>query len=159
MDLSFTGRFNSRGYSAVSGYHDLQPQLNSLALGFSSGIMSADHDANGSSWNVPCQNQIEQVGFSDPSMYWNTTTSVGSWHDPANMGGVYGTQIGDGLRLSLNKGVRSWCGRNLKMRGAWIREIMSACKISLLVLFSRLRNPVCTEKNLGSSSLSSTQLS
>ncbi|KAJ6767071.1 DOF ZINC FINGER PROTEIN DOF1.4-LIKE [Salix purpurea] len=178
MDLSFTGRFNSRGYSAVSGYHDLQPQLNSLALGFSSGIMSADHDANGfnhtkqiqdvvtsnsllssysnffgsattstnttsptiasllassfnqqksttrapnqyqsltvpfedlqmsgnsesgigvkgvktehdqnrSSWNVPCQNQIEQVGFSDPSMYWNTTTSVGSWHDPANMG-------------------------------------------------------------------------
>uniref|UniRef100_A0A6N2KZK6 Dof zinc finger protein n=1 Tax=Salix viminalis TaxID=40686 RepID=A0A6N2KZK6_SALVM len=177
MDLSFTGRFNSRGVSAVSGYHDLQPQLNSLALGFSSGIMSADHDANGfnhtkqiqdvvtsnsllssysnffgssttstnitsptiasllassfnhqkstrapsqyqsltvpfedlqmsgnsesgigmkgvktehdqnrSGWNVPCQNQIEQAGFSDPSMYWNTTTSVGSWHDPANMG-------------------------------------------------------------------------
>jgi hypothetical protein len=24
--------------------------------------------------------------LSDPSMYWNTTTSVGSWHDPANMG-------------------------------------------------------------------------
>ncbi|KAJ6999854.1 hypothetical protein D5086_008068 [Populus alba] len=176
MDLPFPGRFNSRVYSAVSGYHDLQPQLNALALGFSSGIMSTndangfnptkqiqdvvtsnsllssysnlfgssttstnttsptmasllassfnqqkstrapnqyqsltvpfedlqmsgnsesgagmkgvkiEHDQNRSNWNVPCQNQIEQVGFSDPSMYWNTTNIVGSWHDPANMG-------------------------------------------------------------------------
>jgi hypothetical protein len=45
-----------------------------------------EHDQNRSNWNVPCQNQIEQVGLSDPSMYWNTNTSVGSWHDPANMG-------------------------------------------------------------------------
>ncbi|XP_011027799.1 PREDICTED: dof zinc finger protein DOF1.4-like [Populus euphratica] len=176
MDLPFPGRFNSRVYSAVSGYHDLQPQLNALALGFSSGIMSTndangfnptkqiqdvvtsnsllssysnlfgssttstntttpamaslfasnfnqqkstrapnqyqnltvpfedlqmsgnsesgvgmkgvkiEHDQNRSNWNVPSQNQIDQVGFSDPSMYWNTTNSVGSWHDPANMG-------------------------------------------------------------------------
>ncbi|KAL3577014.1 hypothetical protein D5086_022297 [Populus alba] len=184
MNLPYPGRFNPRMDSAVSGYHDLQPQLNALALGFSSGIMSTndangfnptkqiqdvvtsnsllssysnlfgssttstnttsptiasllassfnqqkftnggikestrapnyfqsltvpfeelqmngnsesgigmkgvktEHDQNRLDWNVPCQNQIEQVGLSDPSMYWNTTTSVGSWHDPANMG-------------------------------------------------------------------------
>ncbi|KAI5570686.1 hypothetical protein BDE02_11G045400 [Populus trichocarpa] len=184
MNLPFPGRFNPRMDSAVSGYHDLQPQLNALALGFSSGIMTTndangfnptkqiqdvvtsnsllssysnlfgssttstnttsptiasllassfnqqkftnsgikestrapnyfqsltvpfeelqmngnsesgigmkgvktEHNQNRLDWNVPCQNQIEQVGLSDPSMYWNTTTSVGSWHDPANMG-------------------------------------------------------------------------
>lgn len=182
MNLPFTGRFNSRVSSSVdtvsvSGY-DLQPQLNALALGFSSGIMS--NEANGFNpakqiqdvvtsssllsrsifgsssstmtsptmatllasnlhqqkfdikdfrapnhfqtltpfedlqmsgnfesgismkevkmeqeqsrlnWNMPCQNQIEQIGFSssDPSIYWNTATSntIGAWHDPTNIG-------------------------------------------------------------------------
>ncbi|XP_043808713.1 dof zinc finger protein DOF1.4 isoform X2 [Manihot esculenta] len=181
MNLPFTGRFNSRVSSSVdtvsvSGY-DLQPQLNALALGFSSGIMS--NEANGFNpakqiqdvvtsssllsrsifgsssstmtsptmatllasnlhqqkfdikdfrapnhfqtltpfedlqmsgnfesgismkgvkieqdksrleWNMPCQNQMEQIGFSssDPSIYWNAATStVGAWHDPPNIG-------------------------------------------------------------------------
>ncbi|OAY26214.1 dof zinc finger protein DOF1.4 [Manihot esculenta] len=179
MNLPFPGRFNSKVSSSVdtvSGY-DLQPQLNALALGFSSGIMS--NEANGFNptkqiqdvvtsssllsnysifsassstittsttmatllasnfhqqkfsikdsrapnhfqtfedlqmsgnsesgismkevkmeqeqsrlnWNMPCQNQIEQIGFSssDPSIYWNTATSntIGAWHDPTNIG-------------------------------------------------------------------------
>uniref|UniRef100_F6HM25 Dof zinc finger protein n=1 Tax=Vitis vinifera TaxID=29760 RepID=F6HM25_VITVI len=37
-------------------------------------------------WNsVPCQNQIEQIGSSDPSLYWNLT-SLGAWSDLPNMG-------------------------------------------------------------------------
>jgi hypothetical protein len=72
--------------------------------------------------------------------------------------GVYGTQIGDGLRLSLNKGIRLVWLEPKDERSLDQRDHVS-CKISLLVLFSRLRNPICTERNLGSSSLSSTQLS
>ncbi|XP_022721002.1 dof zinc finger protein DOF1.4-like [Durio zibethinus] len=36
-------------------------------------------------WDVPCQNRLEQIGLSDPAVYWNAT-SVGAWHDPANIG-------------------------------------------------------------------------
>ncbi|KAE8656407.1 dof zinc finger protein DOF2.2-like isoform X1 [Hibiscus syriacus] len=36
-------------------------------------------------WNVACQNQLDQIGLSDPAVYWNTT-SVGAWHDPSNIG-------------------------------------------------------------------------
>ncbi|XP_022777345.1 dof zinc finger protein DOF1.4-like [Durio zibethinus] len=35
--------------------------------------------------NVPNHNQLEQIGLSDPAVYWNTI-SVGAWHDPANIG-------------------------------------------------------------------------
>ncbi|TYI27391.1 hypothetical protein ES332_A05G174700v1 [Gossypium tomentosum] len=34
-------------------------------------------------WNVQCQNQLDQMGLSDPTVYWSTT-SVGAWNDPAN---------------------------------------------------------------------------
>lgn len=37
-------------------------------------------------WNVECQNQMEQIGLADPSLYWNSTSSVGAWHDPSNIG-------------------------------------------------------------------------
>ncbi|GMI93439.1 hypothetical protein like AT1G28310 [Hibiscus trionum] len=33
---------------------------------------------------VPCQNQLEQIGFSDPAVYWST--NMGSWHDPPSIG-------------------------------------------------------------------------
>ncbi|GAV65072.1 zf-Dof domain-containing protein [Cephalotus follicularis] len=36
-------------------------------------------------WNSQVQNQIEQIGLSDPSLYWNAN-SVGTWHDPENTG-------------------------------------------------------------------------
>ncbi|KAE8659702.1 dof zinc finger protein DOF2.2-like isoform X1 [Hibiscus syriacus] len=36
-------------------------------------------------WNVACQNQLDQIGLYDPAVYWNTT-SVGAWHDSANIG-------------------------------------------------------------------------
>ncbi|KAJ8761113.1 hypothetical protein K2173_000792 [Erythroxylum novogranatense] len=182
VNLSYPGRFNSRVSSSVdtlSGY-DLQPQLNTLAIGFSSGLLTSDanglntanqiHDLVSSNsllssysifgssssttssspkmasllgpslhqqkfinedvkdsrapihfqnltafddmrmrgnnvsgivmkeekieqgqnrleWNLPCQNQIEQISFSsDPSIYWNSATSVGAWHDQANIG-------------------------------------------------------------------------
>jgi hypothetical protein len=66
-------------------FEDLQMSGNSESGVGMKGV-KIEHDQNRSNWNVPCQNQIEQVGLSDPSMYWNTNTSVGSWHDPANMG-------------------------------------------------------------------------
>ncbi|KAF5729100.1 dof zinc finger protein DOF1.4 [Tripterygium wilfordii] len=36
-------------------------------------------------WDTQCQNQMEEIGLSDPTIYWNST-SVGNWHDPANIG-------------------------------------------------------------------------
>ncbi|KAK8580667.1 hypothetical protein V6N13_143733 [Hibiscus sabdariffa] len=36
-------------------------------------------------WNVPCQNQLDQISLSDPEVCWSTT-SVGAWRDPANIG-------------------------------------------------------------------------
>ncbi|KAE8719937.1 Dof zinc finger protein DOF1.7 [Hibiscus syriacus] len=33
---------------------------------------------------VPCQNQLEQIGLSDPPVYWST--NMGSWHDPTSIG-------------------------------------------------------------------------
>lgn len=36
-------------------------------------------------WNGSCQNHMEQVGFSDPSLYWNAT-NIGAWSDPGNIG-------------------------------------------------------------------------
>ncbi|KAM1154329.1 hypothetical protein ACFX19_037331 [Malus domestica] len=45
---------------------------------------------NGSSnvnGNMNCQNQIsEQMGLSDPTPYWNSSTLGSNWHDPANLG-------------------------------------------------------------------------
>jgi len=183
VSLPFPTRFNPRvsNVETVSGY-DLQPQLNALGLGFSSGIMANDASENdyrngfnpsstsnslisnysifGSSsstattsptiasllssnfqqqkfmngamkdnrapnhyqslapfeglhiasnsaeaagigikevkvedgnsrldWNNgSCQNnQMEQVGLSDPSLYWNAT-NMGAWNDPGNIG-------------------------------------------------------------------------
>ncbi|XP_075663616.1 dof zinc finger protein DOF1.4-like [Castanea sativa] len=183
VSLPFPTRFNPRvsNVETVSGY-DLQPQLNALGLGFSSGIMANDASENdyrngfnpsstsnsllsnysifGSSsstattsptiasllssnfqqqkfmngamkdnrapnhyqslapfeglhiasnsaeaagigikevkvedgnsrldWNNgSCQNNhMEQVGLSDPSLYWNAT-NMGAWNDPGNIG-------------------------------------------------------------------------
>nr|DAD22833.1 TPA_asm: hypothetical protein HUJ06_024296 [Nelumbo nucifera] len=44
------------------------------------GRMSSNVD-----WNVPCQNPVEAVGSTDPSLYWNSTT-VGAWPDLNNFG-------------------------------------------------------------------------
>ncbi|KAF5742294.1 putative F-box family protein [Tripterygium wilfordii] len=35
-------------------------------------------------WGTQCQNQMEEIGLSDPSIYWNSTSTVGGWHDPSN---------------------------------------------------------------------------
>ncbi|KAH7546030.1 dof zinc finger protein DOF1.4 [Ziziphus jujuba] len=40
-------------------------------------------------WNnaANCQNQTGQIGLSDPSLYWNASSAIGTnWHDPANIG-------------------------------------------------------------------------
>ncbi|KAF5728689.1 putative F-box family protein [Tripterygium wilfordii] len=36
-------------------------------------------------WDTQCQNQMEEIGLSDPTVYWNST-SIDTWHDPANIG-------------------------------------------------------------------------
>ena len=38
-------------------------------------------------WNGTCQNQIEHMGLSDPSLYWSTATAMGgAWSDQPNIG-------------------------------------------------------------------------
>ncbi|KAK2968462.1 hypothetical protein RJ640_030073 [Escallonia rubra] len=59
-------------------YEDMQMQ----------GMKEVKMEGNGNrfDWNVPnSQNQIHQMGSSDPSLLWNST-GVGAWLDPANLG-------------------------------------------------------------------------
>ncbi|ONI10484.1 hypothetical protein PRUPE_4G050300 [Prunus persica] len=45
---------------------------------------SNNNNVNG---NMNCQNQMtEQMGLSDPSLYWSSTTLGANWHDPSNLG-------------------------------------------------------------------------
>lgn len=48
--------------------------------------VKAEEGQNRMDWNVECQNQMEHIGLADPSLYWNSTNSVGAWHDPSNIG-------------------------------------------------------------------------
>ncbi|KAJ9136143.1 hypothetical protein P3X46_033251 [Hevea brasiliensis] len=75
-------------FQTLTPFEDLQMSGN-----FESGIamkeVKIEQDKSRLDWNIPCQNQIEQIGFSssDPSIYWNAATStVGAWHDPSNIG-------------------------------------------------------------------------
>ncbi|RVW95902.1 hypothetical protein CK203_025784 [Vitis vinifera] len=76
----------SRGanhFQPLVPYEDLQISGNtSMAMK----EVKSEHGHNTLEWNsVPCQNQIEQIGSSDPSLYWNLT-SLGAWSDLPNMG-------------------------------------------------------------------------
>lgn len=76
----------SRGanhFQPLVPYEDLQISGNtSMAMK----EVKSEQGHNTLEWNsVPCQNQIEQIGSSDPSLYWNLT-SLGAWSDLPNMG-------------------------------------------------------------------------
>ncbi|KAE8716969.1 Dof zinc finger protein DOF1.4 [Hibiscus syriacus] len=90
-----------------------QPSMSALGLGFSSGdtstlnqhkfnnggvkntealspfqdlqmITNVENGLTMKDVKVPCQNQLEQIGLSDPVVYWST--NMGSWHDPTGIG-------------------------------------------------------------------------
>ncbi|KAJ7947000.1 Dof zinc finger protein like [Quillaja saponaria] len=71
------------------GTHNFQglPQFEDLQIAGSSGV-KVEGGQNKLDWNRNAsQNQIEQLGFSDPSLYWNTATNMGVWiNDQANIG-------------------------------------------------------------------------
>ncbi|XP_034698811.1 dof zinc finger protein DOF1.4 [Vitis riparia] len=76
----------SRGanhFQPLVPYEDLQISGNtSMAMK----EVKSEQGHNTLEWNsVPCQNQMEQIGSSDPSLYWNLT-SLGAWSDLPNMG-------------------------------------------------------------------------
>ncbi|KAH7568894.1 hypothetical protein JRO89_XS06G0068800 [Xanthoceras sorbifolium] len=71
-------------FNALASFEDLQMAANGEAR-ITMKQVKPEEGQNRMDWNVPCQNQMEQIGLSDPSLYWNTT-SVGAWHDPANIG-------------------------------------------------------------------------
>ncbi|KAF2303309.1 hypothetical protein GH714_016530 [Hevea brasiliensis] len=74
---------------ALTPFEDLQMSGNSES-GISMKEVKIEQDQSRLTWNMPCQNQIEQIGFSssDLSIYWNASTNstVGAWHDPASIG-------------------------------------------------------------------------
>ncbi|XP_039006194.1 dof zinc finger protein DOF1.4-like [Hibiscus syriacus] len=69
-------KFNNNGgvknTEALAPFQDLQ-----MISNVENGITMKDA-------KVPCQNQLEQIGLSDPAVYWNT--NMGSWHDPTSIG-------------------------------------------------------------------------
>lgn len=72
-------------FQSLTPFEDLQISGNNEAR-IAMKEVKIESDQSRLNWNVPCQNQIAQFGHSDPSLYWNTTTGVGAWHDPANIG-------------------------------------------------------------------------
>ncbi|NP_001295692.1 dof zinc finger protein DOF1.4 [Jatropha curcas] len=77
-------------YQSLTSFQDLQMSgNNNESAGIATKEVKIEQDHSRLDWNMPCQNQIDQIGFSssDPSLYWNTSTSsVGAWHDPGNIG-------------------------------------------------------------------------
>ncbi|OMO65203.1 Zinc finger, Dof-type [Corchorus olitorius] len=81
-------------FQALPPFQDLQVTGNNTT---ENGLSMKDHvkvELEGQSrsmeWNVNvgCQNQLEQIGLSDPAVYWNPTSvgGGGAWHDPSNIG-------------------------------------------------------------------------
>ncbi|XP_044497720.1 dof zinc finger protein DOF1.4-like [Mangifera indica] len=69
-------------FNSITSLEDLQMTVNGGAR-ISMKEVKVEEGQNRMDWNVACQNQMEPIGLSDPSLYWNTT-SVGAWHDPSN---------------------------------------------------------------------------
>ncbi|XVE88074.1 hypothetical protein DITRI_Ditri19aG0039400 [Diplodiscus trichospermus] len=72
-------------FQPLTPFQDLQVTGNSDENGVPMKDVKVEEAQSRMEWNVPCQNQLEQIGLSDPAVYWNAT-SVGAWHDPANIG-------------------------------------------------------------------------
>ncbi|KAA8515234.1 hypothetical protein F0562_018536 [Nyssa sinensis] len=76
----------ANGFQGLIPYEDLQMPGTAGEGGTAMKEVKTEGGQNGlDNWNVPCQNQIEQISSSDPSLYWNAT-SGGAWLDPANLG-------------------------------------------------------------------------
>ncbi|KAJ4838060.1 hypothetical protein Tsubulata_044363 [Turnera subulata] len=73
-------------FQNLTPFGDLQMGGNCESAGIALKGVKIEQGQNRVAWNAPCLNQMEQIGFSDPSAYWTTATGVGAWHDPANMG-------------------------------------------------------------------------
>ncbi|KAJ4703508.1 Dof zinc finger protein like [Melia azedarach] len=71
-------------FNTLPSFEDLQMTVNGDAR-IAMKDVKAEDGQNRMDWNVPCQNQMDQIGLSDPTLYWNAT-SVGAWHDPSNIG-------------------------------------------------------------------------
>ncbi|GMI82351.1 hypothetical protein like AT1G28310 [Hibiscus trionum] len=69
---------------ALAPFQDLQMSNNS-ENGQNMKDIEVEEAQSRMEWNAPCQNQLDQIGLSDPAVYWSTT-GVGAWHDPANIG-------------------------------------------------------------------------
>ncbi|WRX27793.1 zinc finger protein [Theobroma cacao] len=72
-------------FQALAPFQDLQMTGNS-ENGLTMKDVKVEEGQNRMEWNLPCQNQLEQIGLSDPAVYWNTTSVAGAWHDPTNIG-------------------------------------------------------------------------
>ena len=78
-DLKESRGANHNHYQTLVPYEDLQITANANMA-----MKEVKSEWNNNSVN-PCQNQMEQIGTSDPSLYWNLT-SLGAWPDLPNMG-------------------------------------------------------------------------
>uniref|UniRef100_A0A2P2LH27 Dof zinc finger protein n=1 Tax=Rhizophora mucronata TaxID=61149 RepID=A0A2P2LH27_RHIMU len=84
------GGIKDSHFQNLAAFEDQQLQMSGHsdpATGIAVKELKLEQGQNRMDWNVPCQDQIDQIGFSsDPSLYWNTSASVCAWHDPANIG-------------------------------------------------------------------------
>ena len=77
-------------YQSLAPFEGLHIASNSEAAGIGMKGVKVEDGQSRMDWNNnngSCQNQMEQqqVGLSDPSLYWNAT-NMGAWNDPGNIG-------------------------------------------------------------------------
>ncbi|KAF5474427.1 hypothetical protein F2P56_006327 [Juglans regia] len=72
-------------FQTIAPFEGLQI-LASNEAGISMKEVKVEDGQNRLDWNGYCQNQMEHVGMSDPSFYWNATNINGAWNDPGNIG-------------------------------------------------------------------------
>lgn len=82
-------RGGANHFQTLVPYEDLQISGNNTSMAMKEVKSEQGHNNilewNTTTVNVPCQNQIDQIGSSDPSIYWNLT-GLGAWPDLPNMG-------------------------------------------------------------------------
>ncbi|XP_061371438.1 dof zinc finger protein DOF1.4-like [Gastrolobium bilobum] len=77
---------SSNTFRCLAPLEELQMEGNNIEAGMMDSKEVKVEEQNKLELNGACQNQIEHMGLSDPSFYWNTTTTLSAWNDQPNIG-------------------------------------------------------------------------
>ncbi|GKV00968.1 hypothetical protein SLEP1_g13576 [Rubroshorea leprosula] len=76
---------STSAYQTLGPFQDLQMGETELTTAMKE--VKVEDGQSRMEWNGGCQNQMEQIGLLDPTVYWNTSNTMGTaWHDQGNIG-------------------------------------------------------------------------